>query len=84
MTLHGDVQNGTVVLHNGGSLPDGTLVQVTPLAHEAGDPMAVIAAMEAEPRLSPADIDELRRAIAVGKRAAAPLDLFAQDTARHD
>ena len=82
MTLHGYVQNGTIVLHNGASLPNGTLVQVTPLAHEAGDPMSVIAAMEAEPHLSPADVDELRRAIAGGKRAGAPIDPFAQDTAR--
>jgi hypothetical protein len=81
MTLHGHVQNGTVVLHNGDFLPDGTLVEVTPLAYEGGSPLAVIAAMEAEPHLSAQDIAELRRAIAAGKRPAAPLDPFARDTA---
>jgi hypothetical protein len=79
MTL-GWVKNGVVVLHNGDTLPDGTLVQVTPLAHEAGNPLAVIAAMEAEPHLSPEDIAELQRAIAAGKRPAAAIDPFAQNT----
>jgi hypothetical protein len=81
MTLHGRVKNGVVVLHNGDALPEGTLVQVTPLDHEAGNPLAVIAAMEAEPRLSAEDIAELRRAIAAGKRPAAAIDPFGADTA---
>jgi hypothetical protein len=63
-----------VVLHNGASLPEGTLVQVTPLAHTAGDPLAVIAAMEAEPHLSTDDIAELWRAMAAGKRPAPAVD----------
>jgi hypothetical protein len=77
MTLHGSVKSGVVVLHNGDSLPDGTLVEVTPLPFEAGNPLAVIAAMEAEPRLSPEDVAELERAIAAGKRPPTPLDPFA-------
>lgn len=81
MTLHGRVKNGVVVLHNGTALPDGTLVQVTPLPYQAGDPLAVIAAMEAEPHLSPEDVAELTRAIAAGKRPATAIDPFAQDTA---
>jgi hypothetical protein len=51
MTLHGRVENGVVVIQNA-ALPDGTLVEVTPLPYEAGNPLAVIAAMEAEPHLS--------------------------------
>jgi hypothetical protein len=81
MTLQGRVQNGVVVLQNGTTLPDGTLVQVTPLSRQTGDPLAVIAAMEAEPHLSAEDIAELQRAIAAGKRPAAALDVFAPDTA---
>ena len=68
MTLHGHVKDGVVVIHNGDALPDGTLVQITPMAYEPGNPLAVIAAMEAEPHLTSEDIAELRRAIAAGKR----------------
>jgi hypothetical protein len=68
MILHGRVQNGVVVLQNGAMLPDGTSVEVTPLPGRAGDPLAVIVAMEAEPHLSAEDIAELRRAIATRKR----------------
>jgi hypothetical protein len=80
MTVHGQVKNGVVVLQNGATLPDGTLVEVTPLSFEAGNPMAVIAAMEAEPHLSAEDIAELQHAIAAGRRPAAAIDPFAQDT----
>jgi len=77
MTLHGRVKNGVIVLPMGASLPDGTLVQVTPLHYETGNPLAVIAAMEAEPHLCPEDVAELERAIAAGKRPAAAIDPFA-------
>jgi hypothetical protein len=78
MTLHGQVKNGVIVLSSGTALPDGTLVEVRTLPSAAGDPLAVIAAMEAEPHLSPEDIAELPRAIAAGKRPAAAIDPFAQ------
>jgi hypothetical protein len=80
MTLRGRVKNGVVVLQSGATLPDGILVEVTPLSHEAGDPLAVIAAMEAEPHLSAEDIAELQRAIAAGKRPAAAIDPFPPNT----
>lgn len=35
MTYQGTVQNGTVVLHDGGSLPDGMLVTVVPVTRAA-------------------------------------------------
>ena len=76
MTVQGHVKNGVVILDNATGLPDGTLVLVTPLSHEPGDPLAVIAAMEAEPHLSLQDVDELQRAIAAGKRPGAPIDPF--------
>ena len=55
MSLQGHVKNGVVVLDDGTALPDGTLVQVTPLPYEVGNPLAVIAAMEAAP-ISPPKI----------------------------
>lgn len=77
MTLHGRVENGVIVFSNAGRLPEGTLVRVTPLAAEPGNPLSVIAAMEAEPHVSAEDIAELQRAIATGKRPAASIDPFA-------
>jgi hypothetical protein len=79
MILHGRVNNGVVVLQNGATLPDGTLVEVTPLAGGIGDSLALIAAMEAEPHVSAEDIAELRRALAASKRPAPPIDPFAAD-----
>jgi hypothetical protein len=79
MAFHGRVENGVVVFQNGAAPPDGTLVEVMPLTFEAGNPLAVIAAMEAEPHLSADDVAELERALAAGKRPAAALDLFPQD-----
>jgi hypothetical protein len=79
MTLHGRVQNGVVVLQDGVVLPDGTLVEVTPLQGAPSNALALIAAMEAEPHITEEDIADLRRAIAAGKRPAAPIDPFAQD-----
>jgi len=38
MTLRGRVEHGVVVLQNGGRLPDGTLVEVTPLQPETARP----------------------------------------------
>lgn len=80
MTLQGQVKNGVVVLGQGPTLPDGTLVEVRPISGPPGDPLAVIAAMEAEPHLTAEDLAELQRAIAAGKRPAAAISPFAQDT----
>jgi len=51
-------------------LPDGTPVEVTPLRPKTGSPQAVLAAMEAEPKLTAEDVAELERAIARVPRAA--------------
>ena len=40
MTVQGRVMNGVVVLPNGSPLPDGTLVNVTPVVDVAGPSMA--------------------------------------------
>jgi hypothetical protein len=80
MILHGRVSNGVVVLQGGAMLPDGTLVEVTPLPEKATSSLALIAAMEAEPHVSADDIAELRHAIVSGKRPSAPIDPFEQIT----
>lgn len=77
MTFQGRVENGVIVLGTGTALPEGTLVQVTPLVYESGNPLAVVAAMGSEPHLSSEDIAELQRAISAGKRPAAPIDPLA-------
>jgi hypothetical protein len=41
MTLQGRVQNGVVVLTNGASLPDGTLVNVVPVDETAAAPSTI-------------------------------------------
>ena len=79
MNVYGRVKKGVVVFENGERLPEGILVQVSPLSYEAGNPLAVVAAMEAEPHLSAEDISELQRAIAAGKHPAAAIDPFARD-----
>jgi hypothetical protein len=76
MSLRGHVRNGVVVLNNGPPPPEGTVVEVTPVADARGNSLAVIAAMEAEPHLSPDDMAELERAIAAGRRPAAAIDPF--------
>jgi hypothetical protein len=82
MTLYGRVQNGMVVLDKGPTLAERTRVEVVPLRDEPGDPLAVVAAMEAEPHLAPEDVAELEQAIASGKRPAAPIDPFTGRAAR--
>jgi hypothetical protein len=82
MTLQGRVENGVVVFQNRAGaalLPDGTLVEVTPLRHGAGSAAAILAALEAAPKVSPEDVAELERAIAAGNRPATT-DPFADHT----
>jgi hypothetical protein len=78
MVLRGRVKNGVVVLENSASaLPEGSLVQVTPLTEGAGSPAAIMAAMDALPRVSREDVDELERAIEAGQRPR-PADPFSE------
>jgi hypothetical protein len=74
MTVHGRVKNGVVVFENGDVLPEGIFVQFSPLSIGTGDPLAVIAAMEAEPHLSAEDIAELNRAGSAGKEPAEAIE----------
>jgi hypothetical protein len=74
MTLRGRVENGVVVFQNGGTLADGTLVEVTPLNPKASTGAALVAAIEAAPRVPPEDVDELENAIEAGKRRVTTSD----------
>jgi hypothetical protein len=79
-TFRGVMKGQTlVVLDQAVPFPDGTPVQVTALGLEAGDPTAVLAAMEAEPRVTQEDVADLERAIAEGQRPPAMLDPFAEE-----
>jgi hypothetical protein len=79
MTLRGEVKNGVVVFQTGFALPDGTLVEVTPLRGVAGKSSAMPAALEATIPVSQEDVAELERANAAGVPAARS-DPFAEDT----
>jgi hypothetical protein len=67
-TYRGVVQGGAIVLRESPApLAEGTEVLVTPVAPEAGTPAAVVAAMEAEPHVPGAWVDELERLIEEGQ-----------------
>lgn len=78
-TYRGTVKGKTIILSEDPEpLPDGTEVLVMPLPAQPGTPAALLAAMEAEPHLTPEDVAELEKAIAQGRRPLAPLDPFAE------
>lgn len=77
MTIRGHVANGVVVLPSATNLPEGTLVEVTPLKEQAGVAAAstILAAMQKLPKIPPEWVDELEEAISAGRRAPAkPFD----------
>jgi hypothetical protein len=65
-----------VILETPVPLPDGTPVQVTSVASEVRSAAAVLAAMDAEPHLSPDDVAELEEAIASRRRPRVTLELI--------
>ncbi len=67
-TCKGVVKNGTVVLLDGGALPDGTAVEVRPETVSRGTPGAVLAAAKAPPHLEQSAVEELIRTIEEGRR----------------
>jgi hypothetical protein len=78
MTLRGRVQNGVVLLPTAAGLPEGTLVDVTPLADHAGTApsSAILASLENLPKVPPEWVDELARLIAEGRRPPSPPVVF--------
>ena len=74
MELEGIVHDGVIVPDDANALPEGTRVRIAvpsngkPKTVNVGSASALIAVMEAEPRLSTEDVAELRQAIFAGKR----------------
>jgi hypothetical protein len=64
----GIVKGRTVVLEAAADLAEGTEVLVTPLKAPRGSPQAVLAAIDAPPRIKPEDVNELMLLIEEGKR----------------
>ena len=77
--FRGVVHGGMVVLEKETPLTDGTQVVVTPVVGATGSPAAVLAAMEAAPRVPTEWVDELEQIIAQGRRPPARLDLFSDE-----
>lgn len=66
LVYKGIVRGKIIRLEEGGVLPEGTKVLVTPLETAKGSPQAVLAAMDAAPHVRPEDVDELLRGIKGG------------------
>jgi hypothetical protein len=79
-TYRGLVRGGSVVLlEHDTPLREGTEVLVTPVAGTPGSPAAVLAAMEAEPRVPHAWVDELEQLIAQGRRPPTQANPFREE-----
>jgi hypothetical protein len=77
VAYRGAVRGGTVVLRDAEPpLAEGTEVPVTPVAGAPGSPAAVLAAVEASPRVPAEWVDELERLIAQGRRPPTRPDPF--------
>ena len=74
----GVVHDGMVVIENGSSLAEGTEVVVTPVA-SPGSAAAVLAAVDAAPRVPAEWVDELELLIAQGRRPPVSLEPFADE-----
>jgi hypothetical protein len=72
----GVVKGNKVLLKKGAALPDGTKVVVTPVEFTRGSSQAILAALDASPHPTSADVEELRRLIAEGKQPARYDDPF--------
>ena len=68
-TVHkGIVKGRSIILDDEISLPEGTEVQVIPMAPQPGSAAAILAAMKAPPHLTEEDVAELEQAIEAGRR----------------
>ena len=75
----GIVHDGIVVLDKETQMPEGTNVIVTPVVGSPGSSAAILAAMDAAPRVPIEWVNELEQVIAQGRRPPAHLDLFADE-----
>ena len=67
-TYRGVVHGGVVLLDEAPPLTDGTEVLVTPAPATFGSGAAIVAALDAAPKVPAEWVDELDRAIAAGRR----------------
>ena len=83
MTFRGHFSNGVVVLPNAG-LPEGTLVDVTPVNDKArgASGAAILAAVEKLPKVPREWMDELEQAVAAGHRPPATPVVFPEESGR--
>jgi hypothetical protein len=73
----GIVKDGAIILADDSPMmPDGTEVIVTPVVQPYDVGGAILAALEAGPRVSAEDVLELERAIEAGRRPRAKIDPF--------
>lgn len=76
-SFRGVVRAGAVVFEDDPGLPEGTPVVVTPVLAARGGPRTILAAVEAGPKVTGEDMDDLLEAIVAGARPirfASPLD----------
>jgi hypothetical protein len=74
------VHGGRIVLLDGDNpLPEGTRVLVTPMGAEPGTPAAIVAALDAAPKVPKEWVDELERLIREGERPPLRGGVFAEE-----
>lgn len=84
-TYRGVVRDGMIVLREAEApIAEGTEVLVTPVAGPPGSPAAVLAAVEASPRVPAEWVDELEQLIAQGQRPPARPDPFPDGLDEHE
>jgi hypothetical protein len=81
MTFRGRIENGVVVFQNTPMpFPDGTLVEVTPVAREAEKPLAALPGTETKAKFTREELAAFEKAVADGlitkERQQALLDLI--------
>lgn len=67
-SYRGTVRGRTILLDEETPLTEGAAVLVMPVADSPGSPAAIIAAIEASPRVPAEWVDKLERMIAEGRR----------------
>ena len=84
-SYHAVVRSGWIVLLDADNpLPEGTRVLVTPMGAEPGTPAAIVAALDAAPKVPKEWVDELERLIREGERPPLQGGVFGDSQGKHD
>ena len=75
-TYHGVIRSGVVQLDQGVLLAEGTEVSVTPVASGIRNGPAIVAALDAAPKVPKEWVEELERLIEEGQRPPTLEDIF--------